>query len=84
MEAMDESYHLNHRNGEIGNYIFTMTGEKKAIMKCNIPYPCFFDLGLLEGFMCRFKQDGDNPCVVHVKGNCRRDGSEFCEYELTW
>jgi hypothetical protein len=82
--AIDQAFHMNHRGGEIGHYSFKKTGPRNGIMRCDNAYPCTFDQGLLLGFMVKVKKAGENPVVKHVKGPCRMEGGEYCEYDVMW
>jgi hypothetical protein len=74
LPAIDVAYHMNHRGGEIGQYKFTKTGEKKGEMECRNPYPCDFDLGIIESMAWRFTVSG-SPKVIHDASKpCRAKG----------
>ena len=81
---MDQAYHMNYRNGEIGHYSFEKTGEKNGIFTCTSPYPCAYDMGIIEGFMNRLRAKGSIPRVKHVPGSCRMNGDRHCKYEASW
>ena len=88
--AIDVAYHMNHRGGEIGNYLYHDIGEnrglKKAQMVCPNPYSCAFDRGVIEGFAARFKPEGSVDVIVcHDDSQpCRKTGSQACTYLITW
>jgi hypothetical protein len=95
--SMNIAYHLNHRkNGElmfdgatgmlldgIGsvNCEFA-SGENRATLKFENPYPCEFDRGLLHAFAMRFEAAAR---VVHDNGApCRKKGAASCTYVVSW
>ena len=57
LASIDVAYHLNHRGGEIGSYRFEKTSANTAKMVCRNPYPCDFDLGLIDAVAHKFKPD---------------------------
>ena len=90
LQSIDVAYHMNHRGGDIGEYIFTDLGEegglRKAKMVCANPYPCAFDRGVVEGFASRFKPPGCRDVLVREDESqpCRRNGAESCTYIISW
>jgi hypothetical protein len=90
LELIDTAYHMNHRGGEIGHYLYTSTGFdgllNRGKMLCHNPYPCFFDLGVIEGFAKRFKPaDCRDVLVRHDESQpCRRQGGDSCTYIVSW
>lgn len=84
LPMLDQAYHMNHRGGEIGHYKFEKTGNKEGILKCNNPYPCAFDYGLIQGFVEKFRESGTIPLVQHDPGTCRMEGSNVCNYHIKW
>lgn len=81
VESIDAAYHLNHRNGDIGNYAADRQGEDKIHVTCDNPYPCAFDTGILKGVV---KEFGDGKArVKEIGASCREEGSESCLYEVT-
>ena len=82
VESIDAAYHMNHRNGEIGNYAAERLEENTIHVTCDNPYPCAFDTGILKGVVEEF---GDSRARVNEIGaSCREEGSENCLYEVTW
>lgn len=96
MQAMDMGYHMNHRqHGRlmfdpvkglmlegIGHYHYQqLTGQRRILMRCDTPYPCKFDEGLLEAMARRFA-----PSVVleHEPGSCRSRDGHSCTYAISW
>jgi hypothetical protein len=90
LSSIDVAYHMNHRGGEIGHYQYTYKGIERrlhrAVMSCANPYPCSFDLGVIQGFSNRFKPaTAIDVVVLHDdSGPCRRRGEESCIYTISW
>lgn len=85
--SIDIAYHMNHRNGEIGNYKFlgVTEGKKEAEMICENPYPCDFDQGIIESMAKRFKpKDSLSVSIKHADGDCRNNGHQYCKYIVFW
>ncbi len=86
LKSIDVAYHLNHRQGEIGHYLFTKTGEKSARLVCGNPYPCDFDRGIIEAMAQRFKPA--DAFLVQVQHDdtkpCRKQGADSCTYNISW
>ena len=97
LEFLDIGYHTYHRKAGrvmfdaatgtmlegIGHYgCRPVPGQDKIISRCENPYPCRFDHGLLVGLTARFEKktlvehDDDAPC--------RRRGAHGCTYVITW
>lgn len=96
LAGLDAIYHLNHRRDGaqmfdpatgamlegIGHYHYEgRAGAREAVMRCDNPYPCRFDLGLFHGFAARFEP---GVSVTHEPGACRRDGDAACVYRARW
>jgi len=84
LTVMDQAYHMHYKNGEIGHYSFECNGNNKGIMTCNNPYPCAYNIGIIEGLMYKLSKEGQLPTVKHIPGDCRMDGAKHCCYELSW
>lgn len=87
LEGINMAYHMNHRNGEIGYYKYLgRTSNKEARMLCENPYPCDFDMGIIEAMVKRFKpEDAKSVSVKHdEKSSCRKNGHDKCEYIVFW
>jgi hypothetical protein len=86
LKAIDVAYHMNHRNGEIGEYRYQCIGHKSAKMICPNPYPCAFDRGIITSMAKRFKpKDSTMVSVAHDdSAPCRVGGAESCTYIVTW
>jgi hypothetical protein len=84
LASIDVAYHMNHRGGEIGHYIYSSTGKKSGKMVCNNPYPCDFDLGIIKATARRFSPKGITAVVGHDDaGPCRKKGGESCTYRIS-
>jgi hypothetical protein len=96
MRSNDIAYHMNHRkNGimmfnpasgvmldGIGHYGYERKGdEKKIIVRCDNPYPCKLDHGILTAMARRFQM---RAAVAHESKECRSKGDDACTYVVTW
>jgi hypothetical protein len=85
LSAIDVAYHMNHRGGEIGHYVFEKSGEKAGKMTCKNPYPCFFDKGIIDAMAKRFRPKNSFPQIKHDdSAPCRTKGAESCIYLISW
>ena len=98
LAAIDVAYHLNHRiDGKIlfdmatgaftegiGHYTYTNVDDYHGTMVCKNPYPCDFDLGIIESAAAKFKPAGSNLKVTHDAGACRKRGHGSCTYQISW
>ena len=88
LASIDVAYHMNHRNGRIGNYkLVSFDGEKKtAKLVCDNPYPCDFDKGIITAIARTFKPTTSTIAnVVHDDTEpCRKKGADSCTYSVTW
>ncbi len=96
MQALDVGHHMNHRqhgrpmfdplSGQmlegIGHYhCHQLVGKKRILIRCDNPYPCKFDEGLLETMARRF---APTAVLEHEPGSCRSKGGQICTYAVTW
>lgn len=97
MQSMDVTFHMNHRqHGRvmfdavtgvmlegIGHYHCQWAvGHRRAVMRCDTPYPCAFDEGILEAMARRY---APHATVEHdTPSTCRNKGSASCTYVITW
>ena len=84
--SVDVAYHMNHKfpgaQDDIGHYLWKIEGSKKAIMVCDNPYPCSFDLGIIETIAQKFEP---KVKVSHDdKKPCRHTGGDSCTYIVAW
>ena len=85
LESIDVAYHANHRGGEIGHYKYTATGERSGEVVCTDPYPCDFDLGIVERTSAKFAPPGVTPVIRHADPQrCRFHGGPSCTYLVDW
>lgn len=80
LSSIDVAYHMNHRGGEIGTYKYETIGENAAKMTCNTPYPCDFEMGIVEATATKFKPPG---ALVVVRQNAASSG-DTCVFDITW
>jgi hypothetical protein len=85
MSLVHQAYYMNHRNqadGELGVYRWTPDGERGGVMFCDNPYPCAFDMGILESIARRFEP---GATVTHAPPEpCRHTGGQSCSYQVRW
>ncbi|MGZ3421533.1 MAG: hypothetical protein ACXVEF_01925 [Polyangiales bacterium] len=84
MELLDVAYYQNHRNvspGQIGGYHWKQQSERSGVMGCDNPYPCAFDVGIIETITRKF-QSGAR--VTHEQSECRHLGGNVCNYLVEW
>lgn len=98
--SIDIAYHMNHRidgvilfdqhsgtmKEGIGHYKFEVLGDNKGKMICDNPYPCDFDMGIIEAVAEKFKPgDSRTVSVAHDEsGKCRKNGDDNCAYIINW
>jgi len=84
MELLNVAYYMNHSKnaeGRMGGYRWSYGGGTKGKMFCDNPYPCAFDLGIIETLARRY---APNASVKHDAGPCRHQGGSECAYEVEW
>jgi hypothetical protein len=81
LESIGAAYQMNHRGGEIGTYRYVKTGPREGYVEANNPFPCDFDLGIVDGMAKRF---APTATVTHMMDGCRKNGSNFCRYKVKW
>jgi hypothetical protein len=85
LASIDIAYHMNHRNGDIGNYKYQDIDSSEGKITCDNPYPCNFDKGIIESMANRFKPiDSAMILVEHESGKCRKKGDNSCTYNIFW
>jgi hypothetical protein len=85
LASIDVAYHANHRGGEIGHYKYTQTGDRSGEVACNNPFPCDFDLGIVERVAAKFAPPGVTPVIRHADPqHCRFLGGRTCVYLVDW
>ena len=68
----------------IGNYILVedKVTDHSAIMRCQNPYPCDFDRGIILTIARKFASPQAE--VTHMQGSCRKLGHDTCNYFVKW
>lgn len=85
LRLLDVAYQVNHRGGVIGSYQVRQLDPGWAEMRCENPYPCDLDFGILERLVERFHGGDPQAGVVHRPGpQCRRLGARACLFDLRW
>lgn len=83
--SLDEAYHINHRNGDIGHYHTTIVNNRQIDVLAETPFPCDLDHGIILGLARRFKPASGILAVYHdLHTACRKKGAESCLYHVTW
>lgn len=81
LQSIDVAYHNAHRNGEIGCYAYTEIEPGLHEIRCDNPYPCDFDLGIIHSLVERFR-GSQQFSIEHVPGHCRKKGGPECRYRV--
>jgi hypothetical protein len=87
LRSIDMAYHMNHRNGNIGNYKFTKTSPNSAVMVCDNPYPDYFDMGIIESVCQKFSKPGESAKVrvkIDETKPSRDKGEQSTTYIIEW
>lgn len=84
LASIDTAYHLNHRGGEIGHYVYEKIGERHVRLTCTNPYPSDFDYGLIYATARLYALPGTRFYVVRAESPCRLNGDDTCIYDVTW
>jgi len=84
LNSIDRIYNMNHQSGDCGSYEFKKTSNNEGLMIVDTPYPCAFDMGLIEAFMNKFRDVGSITFIKHHSEECRMNGSLSCTYKLKW
>lgn len=85
--SVDTAYHMNHNfvgsaKDDVGHYLWKIEGSKRGIMICDNPYPCSFDLGIVETIAHQF--DAKAKILHDDKKPCRHTGGDSCTYIVEW
>lgn len=85
LSSVDTAYHMNHKftgAPDIGHYLWKIEGSRQGLMICDNPYPCSFDLGIVETIAKQFKP---KATVTHDDQKpCRHTGGDSCTYLVAW
>jgi hypothetical protein len=85
LRGIQRTYEAHHRHGDIGHYRVEPAGPGSAHVVCLNPYPCDFDLGLVEAVAERNRPlHSLRVRVVHAPGDCRKRGQDACTYVVSW
>ena len=100
LASIDVAYHMNHsldgkllydvKTGEmtegIGHYHYKKIAKRKAEIRCNNPYPCDFDRGIIQAISRKYKPKKSLfVSVEHDESvSCRKKGDSTCMYQITW
>jgi hypothetical protein len=85
LSSIEVAYHMNHRNGQIGNYKLTKTGPRAMTMVCDNPYPDYFDFGIIEAVARKFSKPGEKVKAKIDDSKSQRDnGAESTTYIVEW
>jgi len=83
--VIDVAYQMNHRNGEIGNYIYEKIGERSAKFVCTNPYPDEFDKGIIMAMAKKFKTPIFNLVVtIDETQTNRMKGGDSTTFLVSW
>lgn len=83
---INQAYHMNHRNGLIGDYKYEKTGEKTGKMICTNPYPDEFDKGLITAMGRKFMPQGSYLVRVNIDDSqpTRTKGGDSTTFLINW
>ncbi|ADO68893.1 hypothetical protein [Stigmatella aurantiaca] len=86
LSSLNEAYRMHHRGtGEIGGFQYQPQSVRSARIRCDNPYPCEFDQGLLEALFELFPpQESFRLRVTHAPEGCRSKADCACVYHLHW
>ncbi len=86
LDIIDKAYHMNHRNGSIGDYKYEQTGEKSGTMVCTNPYPDEFDKGVITSMGRKFMPPGSYLVNVSIDDSqpSRSKGGDSTTFHIKW
>jgi hypothetical protein len=85
LSAINVAYHMNHRNGEIGEYKYERVSDRGAIITCTNPYPDEFDKGIISAMGKKFAPKGAAVAVkIDDSKPIRSKGADSTTYLITW
>jgi hypothetical protein len=87
LRSINMAYQMNHRGGEIGEYVYDSTGPTSGTMFCRNPYPSDFDFGLLHGIIRKFRPaTARDRIIVQLDPDkpTRKQGADSCTFLLSW
>lgn len=85
MQAMDMTYQMNHRNGDVGHWHCNIIDERTIEMTAEKPYPDDFDYGAMYSFARRLAPPDGNVKIVRDESKpIRKNGGRSTTYLITW
>lgn len=86
LASINQAYHMNHRNGLIGDYKYEKTGEKSGTITCTNPYPDDFDKGIITAISRKFKPANSFSAKVTIDTTKpqRSKGDDSTTFMITW
>ena len=86
LSSINQAYHMNHRNGIIGDYNYTKTDEKSGKMVCTNPYPDDFDKGIITTIGRKFLPSGSFSFKVTIDESqpTRGRGDDSTTFIVSW
>jgi len=85
LSAINVAYHMNHRNGIIGDYKYEKTGDRSAKITCTNPYPDEFDRGIISQMGKKFQPSGSFVKVnIDESKPTRTKGGDSTTFLISW
>lgn len=85
LSVIDVAYQMNHRNGEIGHYLYEKTGERSAKFVCTNPYPDEFDKGIIAAMAKKFGPKISNlQITIDETKPVRMKGGDSTTFIVSW
>lgn len=84
MESISGAYETVHRGGDVGYYRVESVADGRLRLRCQNPYPCALDRGVIRGTGERFSPPTAYVDLAEQSTRCRADGGDECVYEVTW
>lgn len=81
MATLASWFRRTHRGGNAGTIGFERTGPDSGRVRCETPYPCALERGMISGLS---SHAGSALVTVTEVGHCREEGGDNCVYELSW
>jgi hypothetical protein len=85
--SINDAYEMNHRGAELGGYAFEHTDDHRGRVSSTTPYPCPFDVGIIEGVIREFSPTVTTTALAFVheaSDSCREAGGDECTYVVRW
>lgn len=87
LASINKAYQLNHHGKGSGVYDFRQTGDRRGTVTVTTPYPCAYEMGIVEGALHELTSldSTDTSVEVYEVGTtCRKDGGRHCTYDVQW